>query len=344
MTAKPPQSPHSPNKKPGEPAPLIEVEIHSEEIIQLCDLAIQSFSHQKAFIRFEKKDLPLVIVGDLHGQFRDLRSILTRCGPPHKQRYLFLGDYVDRGIQGIEVATLLLALKCKYPSKVFMLRGNHEDGNTCMSYGFYDECVERYLHEDGGGDKVWLKFLSVFNWLPLAAVINSTILAMHSPPYGLMCDNPSCRPKPKEAPAGNTAGGAGLILGSLVSCIVQGPEISTTPEEAQNIDEQEGPDPDNEELVLTDNDEDVIIQINFIEPVPGIITDQLRSAVKFLVRHRPQIHRLQRIDFIYGGTLYRVFVTDCLPSPYAPTTRTPVHVSHILVSQQFVANLIQQGD
>uniref|UniRef100_A0A914PPL3 Uncharacterized protein n=1 Tax=Panagrolaimus davidi TaxID=227884 RepID=A0A914PPL3_9BILA len=54
MTAKPPQSPHSPGKKPGEPSPPIEVEIHSEEIIQLCDLAIQSFASQKALIRFEK--------------------------------------------------------------------------------------------------------------------------------------------------------------------------------------------------------------------------------------------------------------------------------------------------
>uniref|UniRef100_A0AC34F7H2 Serine/threonine-protein phosphatase n=1 Tax=Panagrolaimus sp. ES5 TaxID=591445 RepID=A0AC34F7H2_9BILA len=209
MTAKFPQAQSPGIKKSGEAAPIIQVQISSDEIIQLCDLAIQSFASQKALIRFEKKDLPLVIVGDLHGQFRDLRSILTRCGPPNKQSYLFLGDYVDRGVQGIEVATLLLALKCKYPSKVFMLRGNHEDGNTCMSYGFYDECLERFLLDEGGGDRIWLKFLSVFNWLPLAAIIDSTILAMHGgisphlhslddidriprpaivPPYGLLCD------------------------------------------------------------------------------------------------------------------------------------------------------------
>jgi hypothetical protein len=54
------------------------------------------------------------------------------------QSYLFLGDYVDRGIQGIEVITLLLALKCKYPSKVFMLRANHHDAVciTCCIFNY----------------------------------------------------------------------------------------------------------------------------------------------------------------------------------------------------------------
>lgn len=95
-----------------------------------------------------------MIAGDIHGQFRDLRLIFARCGAPQMQTYLFLGDYVDRSVQGIEVIALLFALKCKYPTKVYLLRGNHEDGNTCMSYGFYDEVMERYLLENGGGEPV----------------------------------------------------------------------------------------------------------------------------------------------------------------------------------------------
>lgn len=62
----------------------------------------------------------------LLGQFKDLRGIFHRCGPPYKHSYLFLGDFVDRGIQGIEVFSLLIALKIKYPNKMWLLRGNHE--------------------------------------------------------------------------------------------------------------------------------------------------------------------------------------------------------------------------
>ena len=151
--------------KPGK-----QVDLKEEELRFLIDKSLPIIREQKMLIELEA---PLHVCGDIHGQYYDLLRIFEHCGYPGEFNYLFLGDYVDRGKQSLETIALLLAYKIKYPDKVTLLRGNHESSVTNRIYGFYDECKRRY------NVRIWKSFTELFNYLPVAAIIDDKILCMH---------------------------------------------------------------------------------------------------------------------------------------------------------------------
>jgi serine/threonine-protein phosphatase 2B catalytic subunit len=57
-----------------------------------------------------------IFTGELKRQFFDTREIFRLGGDPSNTKYLFLGDYVDRGVYGVEVILILYCLKINYPN------------------------------------------------------------------------------------------------------------------------------------------------------------------------------------------------------------------------------------
>jgi len=117
---------------------------------------------------------PIRITGDFHGQFYDLLRLFEIAGgAPPINKFLLVGDFVDRGKQSIETMCILLAFKVKYPNMIYLLRGNHECNSITRMYGFYDECKRRY------NLALWRDFCTMFNHLPISAIIDERILCMH---------------------------------------------------------------------------------------------------------------------------------------------------------------------
>jgi serine/threonine-protein phosphatase PP1 catalytic subunit len=143
----------------------------AEKLMPLCDEAIKVLNADPIILNIVA---PIHVIGDIHGQFYDLLTFLQRGGPPPGTRYLFLGDYVDRGHNSIETIAYLLALKVKFPQKVYLLRGNHETPEMSSLYGFSEDCEQRYP-----GCNLFKKFTEVFRYLPLAAIIGERIFCVH---------------------------------------------------------------------------------------------------------------------------------------------------------------------
>ncbi|ETV79402.1 hypothetical protein H257_07421 [Aphanomyces astaci] len=122
---------------------------------------------------------PVVVFGDIHGQFFDLMKLLDKCDffqpsfADSGHTLLFLGDYVDRGAFSCEVMLFLLCMKTHYPSRVYLLRGNHECESISSFYGFRVECKAKY------GLSVYYHFTQCFKALPLAAVVSASSNGHH---------------------------------------------------------------------------------------------------------------------------------------------------------------------
>jgi hypothetical protein len=177
--------------------------LSAAQVLELCD-STETVLRLGGAPALLKLRAPVKIFGDIHGQMRDLLRLFRAFGTPTlhapggdlaANAYLFLGDYVDRGHHELEVVCLLFALKVAHPASVHLLRGNHEVQSQNNAYGFSKAC-ERIFPEQHA--HVYKRINDVFEWLPLAAVIE----AINAFPQHVAADD--ARAAAPGAPGGGT--------------------------------------------------------------------------------------------------------------------------------------------
>jgi serine/threonine-protein phosphatase 6 catalytic subunit len=145
--------------------------LKESEVAELCAKAREILIQEK---NVQPVVCPVTVCGDIHGQFHDLMKLFATGGHVPDTNYIFMGDFVDRGFNSLEVFTILLLLKARYPAHITLLRGNHESRQLTQVYGFYDECQRKY-----GNANAWRYCTDVFDYLTLSAIINGQVLCVH---------------------------------------------------------------------------------------------------------------------------------------------------------------------
>eukprot|EP01061_Rhynchopus_euleeides_P011056 TRINITY_DN20640_c0_g1_i1.p1 TRINITY_DN20640_c0_g1~~TRINITY_DN20640_c0_g1_i1.p1 ORF type:complete len:467 (+),score=153.02 TRINITY_DN20640_c0_g1_i1:78-1403(+) len=154
-------------------------------IIQLCRAVRPILEREPLLQRFSS---PIYVFGDIHGNFYDLYTFMKNVIAFGELNYtaadlLFLGDYVDRGTCSVECITFLLAYKLLSPSKICLLRGNHEspevngDVATYGTVSFRHQCL--MVFGEDLGTQVWTSVNSIFRFMALAAVVDDRIFCTH---------------------------------------------------------------------------------------------------------------------------------------------------------------------
>lgn len=115
---------------------------------------------------------PVTCVGDIHGQFYDLLNIFKLFKECSEKKYIFLGDYVDRGKQSLHTYLILCVYKILYPHNIFLIRGNHEIRN--LRSDFRVEIFNIYK-----SNFVYDIVSETFSSLLVGVIIDARILCVH---------------------------------------------------------------------------------------------------------------------------------------------------------------------
>ena len=115
-----------------------------------------------------------IFIGDIHGNIDvliklikgliDKKVLNDYMQIQNNKKIFFMGDFVDRGLYGLEVLFLIMFLKILNPENIFILKGNHESACMNYCYDFFQELKSKimpeYLYE------CYSNIVAIFNILP----------------------------------------------------------------------------------------------------------------------------------------------------------------------------------
>jgi len=114
------------------------------------DFITVSNKELRTIIEVEVDYTELVVVGDFHGNIFDIQKTFIINGETDwanlNKTYVLNGDFIDRGGYSFECALVLFLLKIFNPSKIFLLRGNHEYG-FCAGFDWKTNYLFRELRD-----------------------------------------------------------------------------------------------------------------------------------------------------------------------------------------------------
>lgn len=180
--------------------------------------ALEIFKSEPAIIDIPllEKESKVVVVGDIHGQFPDLITILRDTDLPKtggKMTLVFNGDFVDRGPAGVEVLLCLYSMKLLAPKNIYLHRGNHELESINRKYNFAEQVTSKYDNE------LFLQIQDSFAQLPLGCVIAKKVLVIHGglPEDPISLGQIRALPKLREDPTKATGGPEKIVQAILWS-------------------------------------------------------------------------------------------------------------------------------
>lgn len=146
--------------------------LDEKEIEECLERTISILEKEQALVELNGDT---AFVGDTHGDFETTKAAVERFF--NIDHLVFLGDYIDREPMkwgSIHNITYLLFLKCRYPKKIFLLKGNHECNYAipCFPYEFEGEIIQRF-----GSSNLHKKYVEVFSLMPLMVLTNNVFAA-----------------------------------------------------------------------------------------------------------------------------------------------------------------------
>ena len=126
-----------------------------------------------------------IIIGDLHGDMENLcwivadSAFIEKARSGKKIHLIFLGDYGDRGASSPEVYFVVLKLKMMYPTKVILMRGNHEGPDDLIPnpHDLPIRLAEKYGRK--AASAIYVELRSLFSKLYNVVLIDKQFVLIH---------------------------------------------------------------------------------------------------------------------------------------------------------------------